>query len=245
MKPIKEPPKVSSLLERQGALLEIRRRVEKERNASERRGLAFADQGPWITVSRTLGTEWEAVTRRVATHLGWHLYDREILEQIAHETRTREGILSLVDEREVGWIEDTLARLALPDHVGRHEFLERMARVILALGRRGRSILVGRGANWLLHPECGLRVRMIAPLPMRVDHVAEAEGLTLDKALARIQEDDATRARFIRQVYRKDIQDPAGYDLILNLGSLMPEPAADCIVAAAHRKLDDTASRVH
>ena len=245
MSTIKGPVKLGSLLERNGTLREIRRRVEEEWSKSEHRGIAHVDQGPWVTISRCLGAGWEAVASRLAERLGWQVYDREILEEISRETHMRQGILSLLDEREVGWIEEALARLALPDRPGQHQFLDQMARVILALGRRGQAILVGRGANWLLHPACGVRVRMIAPLAMRIARVAEQEGLTPTEARARLQEDDATRARFIRQVYRQEIEDPAGYDLILNLGSLSTDAATDCIVAAMDRKLGETGHRGH
>jgi len=112
-----------------------------------------------------------------------------------------------------------------------------MARVILALGRRGRAILVGRGANWLLDPACGLRLRLVSPLPARIARVAAGEGLAPAEARERIRQDDAARARFIRQAYREEIDDPAGYDLILNVGSLAADAAAECVLAALRHKL--------
>jgi len=242
MTTVKGPVTMTPLIERQSGLWEIRRRLARESSETTRKGPAHIAQGPFITISKALGADWAGVARRLADHLGWQLFDREILEEIARESHIRGAILSQLDEREVSWIEETLARLAIPDRPAQHAFLDQMARVILALGRRGRAILVGRGANWLLEPGCGLRIRMVSPLPARIARVAACEGLAPAEARERIRQDDAARARFIRQAYRQEIDDPAGYDMILNVGSLAAEAAAECVLAALRHKLGPAAA---
>ncbi len=229
--------KIDRLLDRQMNLWEIRKRLAAEGGEPARRELAHLEQGPWITLSKARASGWEEVARLVADHLGWQVFDHEILDAISRRSHAREAILSRLDEKGIWWLEDTLSRLAAPDYPGQPTFLIEMRKVILALARQGRTILVGRGANWLLEPAFGLRVRMIAPAPERAARLAEREGLEPDRARRRIHEDDVELAAFIRQVYQRDIDDPEGYDLILNLGSLPPDAAADAIVAALRRKL--------
>jgi cytidylate kinase len=241
MSAIKEPVKIAPLLERHGSLREIRRRLTEELLRGPATRVAGTEQGPWITISKSMGSDWEGIARRLAERLGWHLYDREILDEVSRESHVRQSILSRLDEREVSWIEDTLAPLAAPERPARQAFLDQMARVILALGRRGNAILVGRGANWLLDPSCGLRVRMVAPLASRVARLATREGLAPEQARERIRREDAARARFIRQVYRQDIDDPSGYDLVINTASLAAEPAVACVLATLRAKLGDVA----
>ena len=61
-----------------------------------------------------------------------------------------------------------------------------------SLDYMGESVIVGRGANWLLSPQCGLRLRIVAPFEQRVELVAtrvgvpreEAYGLRLDAFLS-------------------------------------------------------------
>jgi cytidylate kinase len=237
MTTIKQSGNMTELLERQGSLQEIRRRLARERGEARHARVGGLDQGPWITLSKSLGADWEGMARRLAKELGWETYDREILETVSRESHVREALLSSLDEREVGWIEETLARFAAPDRPAHQAYLDQMARVILALGHHGRAILVGRGANWLLDPGCGLRVRLVAPLPARIARVAKAERLSPAEARERIRHDDESRARFIHQVYQQDINDPAGYDMILNLGSLTQDAAAECVLAALRGKL--------
>jgi cytidylate kinase len=243
MTAVKEPVKMTSLLERQGSLLELRRRLAEEGRHDPRAGPGHLEQGPWVTLSKALGADWEGVARRLSDRLHWPLFDREILEEMSRESHVRETLLSFLDEHEVSWFEEALAHYAIPDRPAQHAFLDQMARVILALGHRGRAILVGRGANWLLDPAFGLRVRLVAPLPSRIARLVSEKRLTQAQARERIREDDAIRSRFIRQVYRQEIDDPAGYDLIMNVASLQPDATAECIIAALRRKLGEDATR--
>jgi cytidylate kinase len=55
----------------------------------------------------------------------------------------------------------------------------------------------------------------------------------LEKAAAAIEESDATRARYHRQYYRRDWNDPVNYHLVLNTEALGLNGAADLIVSRA------------
>jgi cytidylate kinase len=112
-----------------------------------------------------------------------------------------------------------------------------MMRVVWAIARQGQAVLVGRGAHWLLDPRYGVRVRAIAPAAQRVARVVRTEGLSEPEATQRVEHDNADRARFMRQVYKKDIDDPLGYDLVVNLGTLDVDRAAEVVAAALAAKL--------
>jgi cytidylate kinase len=61
----------------------------------------------------------------------------------------------------------------------------------------------------------------------------------MDPVLAEqaLRGEDMELAAFIRQLYRREIDDPTGYDMILNLEHLEAEAAADAVVTALRRKL--------
>ena len=120
-------------------------------------------KGPYVTVSRQLGTGGRELARRLAERLGWQLFDKEIILAIAEQTHTREKIISRLDEKAIGMFDDLLARWFSADSVGPSDFVREMMQVIWALARNGQAVLVGRGANWLLDPRYGLRVRIVAP----------------------------------------------------------------------------------
>jgi len=226
-------PKVQEMLERQGRFHELRRRLSDDAGA----GPQAPAEGPWITLSRQLGSGGTELAHRLAEHLGWQVFDREILHAIAEHTHTRESLLAQLDEAAIGPLHDYLSALFEPGHPGVTPFLQEMVKVIQGVARRGQAIIVGRGANWILDPRFGLRVRTVAPLEMRVARISREEGLSPAQARRRAEEHHAAQDAFIRQVFRRGIDDPEGYDLVLNLGGMEPDAALAALAAALRVKL--------
>jgi cytidylate kinase len=109
--------------------------------------------------------------------------------------------------------------------------------VVWALARQGQAVIVGHGASWLLDPRYGLRVRDSAPLDRRVARVVELEGLAPAAARKAILAHDEERRRFAQQVFRRDIDDPLAYDLVVNYAALDQATAVEVVVTALRRKL--------
>jgi hypothetical protein len=221
---------IVELTERQGLLSEMRRR-------SAAVPAPAAREGPWIAVSRQLASGGDDLAPRLGAALGWAVYDREILAAIAAGTHRAERALERFDEKGVRHIGEYFAPLILPEDPGQARYLAELARVARELGRAGRAVLVGRGVNFLLDPRGGLRVRCVAPAADRAAALALAEGLSAPDAVRRIALSDAAQREFVRQAFQRDIDDPAGYDLVLQPLSLGPEATAGAILAAARAKL--------
>jgi cytidylate kinase len=232
------PPHVETLIDRQMKLWEVRRRLADEGGRVARREMVHLRQGPWLSVSRQFGAGGTGVARLVAESLGWQVFHREIVNSIARDERNRERILARLDERAVGAMSDWLNHLLVPGSVNRVAYVREVMEVMWAVARQGRAVLLGRGANWLLDPCCGLRVRVVAPLAKRVAAVAASDGIDQAPAERRVRETDDRKAAFIRQVYGESIDDPLGYDLVVNTGDLEPEAATKLIVTALREKLD-------
>ncbi|HQR46838.1 MAG TPA: cytidylate kinase-like family protein [Thermoanaerobaculia bacterium] len=225
--------KVLELADRQGLFTEVRRRSKPEGPGETRRA-----EGPWLAVSRQLGSGGSILAVRVAEALGWKAYDREILAAVAADTRSDEDLLTRLDEQGVAEFHEYLAPLIVPDDPGQARYLKEMTRVIARIAREGRAVLVGRGANWILTPSRGLRIRAVGARDARAVFLAEAEGIALDKARKQVEENDAAQKKFIRQAFNRDIDDPAGYDLILNPIDLGLEASVAAVVSALKAKLD-------
>jgi cytidylate kinase len=232
-----DPKHLERLLERQGRLWELRRALSDAGGETARERLAHLAEGPWVTLSKQVGCGGVLVGRAIAERLGWQVFDREILDAISREAHTVDRVTARLDGRAVGVLEDYLSRLLVPGDPGQPAFVRQMMRAVWAIGRQGQAVLLGRGANWVLDPRFGLRVRAVAPKEQRIACVARDEGLDPAAARRRVDAEDDDKARFIRQVYRQDIDDPLGYDLTLNLGALDVDTAAETIVAALTRKL--------
>jgi cytidylate kinase len=232
-----EPPHLAKLLDRQAHLWQIRQRATEEGGEAARRELAHLKEGPWVSVSRQLGSGGDDLARRIAERLDWQVYDKEILEEIATHTHAKGAVLSRLDEREVGWLEDSLKSVLHRATPGQGVFLQEMIKVIWTLGRKGRTVIVGRGANWVLDARFGLRIRVVAPLELRVERLAQRERCSPAEARERLRSDDQERARFVRHAFAREIEDPLGYDYVVNTEFVEVETTAEGVVSALRRKL--------
>lgn len=221
----------AGLADRQGLFREVRRLSEY---ASPRAALG---EGPWISISRELGSRGTELALLLGEMLGWRVYDREIMTAVAEETHRDASLVDRFDEKGVREVGEYLAPLILPDDPGQARVLVGMTRVIRKLGREGRAVLVGRGANFVLLPAGGLRVRAAAPASARAETLSAAEGITLEHAARRIAETDAAQRMFVRQAFQRDIDDLGAYDLVVNPLALGLPAAGAAIVAAARVKL--------
>lgn len=235
--PITDLGHLDKLIDRQQRLWEVRKALADEGGAAARREGAHLPEGPWITVSTELGSLGRVVAMRAADVLGWQVFDKEVLSAIASHTEHRERLLSGYDEHPVSTFRDLVAHLLVPGHTTRPQFELELIRVILAVGRRGRAILMGRGANWVLDARYGMRVRFVAPKDVRVGRVSQTLGLDKGDAAKLVDKDDAAKRGWIHQVYRKDIHDPLGYDLIVNTAEVDVESAVSTVVAALRAKI--------
>ncbi|MCP3982540.1 MAG: cytidylate kinase-like family protein [bacterium] len=231
------PVDLEGILQRQARSWEMRQRMADEGGEKARDALAHLSEGPWVTVSRQLGSAGHEVARTVAERFGWQVFDRQILSGCATQTDTVEQILSRLDERAIGAFDDYLAQLMVPRDPGQTTFLKEMMRVIWGIARQGNAIILGRGANWILKSRFGLRLRVVAPLELRAQNLAEDRDCSVSEALQLARDHDGQQAAFIRQVYARDIDDPLGYDLILNVSSVDVKTAGTVAVAALAAKL--------
>ena len=142
------------------------------------------------------------------------------MEEVARSAHVRRKLIESVDERvRSGW-KEFRHMLLEGEGIGRESYLHHLRHVILALGHHGNVIILGRGAAYILPPDCAVRVRLVAPLELRARRVAERENIPLSKAERRVEQTDAERAAFIREAFGKDVNAAEDYDLVLNTGDL-------------------------
>lgn len=189
-----------------------------------------------ITLARQFGAGGHTVAARVATALGadWQVWDREIVEAVAHHADVEAAMVAALDERTRSRIDEAVS-LSLGIRTLETAHYQRcLARAVLAVAQQGRKILLGRGANFLL-PDA-LHVRLHAPHDFRVHEAMRREGLSQEEAERRVRQVDRERSSFIHSHYHQDVDAPRHYDVILQTGRLSAEEAAAIIVAAAHAR---------
>jgi cytidylate kinase len=109
-------------------------------------------------------------------------------------------------------------------------------RVIATLGEGGAAVIVGRGSPYVLGPELGLRVLVVAPREQRIERLAKRHDLPLAEAVTRLEREDAARRQFVARSFRVDPDDASLYDLAVNTGALGIDGAAELVEATLRRR---------
>jgi len=219
---------IGQLIARQVALWESKRQASQRPSAHPP-----GPPGDFITISRQMGAG-DDIADEVAKSLGWHVFDREIAEYVAREADVRRSVVESLEEHHRSQITDLLATFLGRQSLPSDTYFKHLMSVILTVAHHGEAVIVGRGANFILPASCGLRVRLVASLPRRLEHVSTARQMSPEEACRLILESDNERKAFIAQQFHKDIDDPLHYDLVLNTGEL-PVPLAVQIIVQAFR----------
>lgn len=191
---------------------------------------------PFVTVSRQLGSGGSAVARAVGEELGWHVYNREILDYMAEADAVQRRIYALQDERHEGWLESIMDALSPEKPFKRQDYFHKLARAILTIARNEPAVFVGRGAAFLLPPDRGLRVRIISPLKTCVANLAGRDNLSLADAEKRVRTAGRERTAFFRAHFVPEPWAADHYDLVLNMAGMSPDSARALILLALARK---------
>jgi cytidylate kinase len=196
--------------------------------------------GPYLLISREKGAGGSAVGQLAGKRLGWQVFDNEIVDAIAQKARVRRELVESLDERDRQTIHDAVDRLLHPQPMETSGYLANLHEIVLTLGYQGDVVIVGRGAQFVLPTQFGLRVRMIAPADVRVQRIASRDNLSLEAARTAVQKSDRERATMVRRHFGQAVDDPVNQDLMLNTAELSVESATEVVLAALQRKLGVT-----
>lgn len=192
---------------------------------------------PVITISRLLASGGRDIAVRLSKILGWELWDKEIVDEIATNANVHRKMVELLDERHQTEIEAILRAFSKERTIDRYVYRRHLVETIFTIAQRGRAIILGRGANFILNcTRCTLAVRIVASMESRVNRLMGRENMSEDEAKRRILRSDRQRGDFVKKMFRMDINDPIHYDLTINTDHIGVEKAADVIITALRAK---------
>jgi CMP/dCMP kinase len=180
-----------------------------------------------ITIEREYGAGGGAIAKKLAARLGWKLWDQELTCEIARVAKVDQAVVERMDER----CDSLFYRLmkvfmrgsmeqSLPVHGMGHfdadSMVEFMQRVISGAASEGNSVIVGRGAPFLLRgrPDT-FHVFVYAPLQEKVRRLREA-GKSEDEALEEIENVDRQRVIFVRKYFGMEWPTRELYHMMIN-----------------------------
>ncbi len=218
------------------------RKWELERAAKAREDGLLSRPGslvePVLTVSRDRGSGGTILAERLAERFGYTLLHRDIIDRICESSGYKRRIVESLDGHAKSQLQLWFESMLQGTYVDASDYVKALLEVIYSISHLGGVVVVGRGANFILGPERGFHLRIVAPRDVRVRNLMTREGYSEPEALREIEHRDRERAEFIRKVYGREIDDPLGYDLIINNLSISMEAVTSLVAAAAQEKFE-------
>lgn len=227
---------VAHLIERQMTMFYAQQRAAEEGVQPVTVAPERAVAHPYITVSRQYGAGGSRLAEAVAERLGWALYDKRLLEEIAQDARLQQRLLSPFDEHEHDDIEHWIRGLLTEETVSEHHYYKSLFRVLASIAKVGRCVIVGRGAHLALEPSKGLRVRVFAPLEARVANIMAEQGLSAPEARKRALRVEQTRQNWLVRAYGERAKEKVAFDLALNPTELPLDTCVELVIIALEGK---------
>ncbi|MEZ6138501.1 MAG: cytidylate kinase-like family protein [Pirellulaceae bacterium] len=189
----------------------------------------------FVALSRETGALGSEVAERIADRLNWDLLDSRIVDYMEEQYGTPRCLLQSVDERHENWTSSIFT-----SRIGGLGFSEtthshRVAKLLLLAASKANVVIVGRGGQFILPRSKGLSVRIVAPMDFRIQQVMLERRIGERDARRHIIATDHDRHEYIRCHFGKNVSDPHHYDLVLNVGDITIDGAADMIVESVDR----------
>ncbi len=196
---------------------------------------------PVVTLSRQAGAGGVSVADALAAYLSskspkgaipWTVFDRNLVEKVLEEHGLSQEVGQFMPEDEHSLLNDAVEDI-LGLHPSRWRLVHDTTQTVLRLARLGHCVLVGRGAAVVTaHLPCAFHVRLVGSLEKRVAHLQAYLNVSARKARAVVEEEDKGRARYMKKYYKRDIDDPTLYHLVVNT-DLVPFEEASRIIGDA------------
>lgn len=184
-----------------------------------------------ITLSREYGSGGVLIAEKLAKKLGYDMFHQEVIQEMAKSAQTSKQIVQTLDEKGLSVLEESISALINERHLWPDQYLRYLMRIIGTIGRHGRAVIVGRGANYIIPLEKILRICVICPLPMRIQNIARRFNISEAEARKKVLNTDANRRAFTRKYFYADVSDPHNYDVVINTSRISYDTAVESIIA--------------
>jgi cytidylate kinase len=203
--------------------------------------------GVVVTISRQYGSGGGDIGRLVSQQCGLNYLDNEIITAVAQRLGVNVQEAARQDEYTAGAVGHILEAIQsshpfnvnynhllgsriVPAQSNEIAYLHLTQKVILELATEGNTVIVGRGAQFLLHnaPRT-LHIYVFAPLPYRIAYIMKQQQVDHEQAQHIIEQRDYEQETYLRRFYGSDGNQPGLYHLLINTGLFPFELAASLI----------------
>lgn len=196
------------------------------------------------TVSWQEGTGGEGFALRLAEVAGVPLVDQQAIEAIAQALRMGPEDAAGVERHLPGplltWGISLAATIGLSAEAASAlrllPTLREVTEHVIREAARQPCVVLGRGSFAILADHPGAyHLRLRAPFRTRVHRYADAHCLSHAEAERAVHKDDHEKEEYIRRVYRRRIDDPANFTLVVDASRFATDTLVELALAAAQR----------
>jgi cytidylate kinase len=226
---------IELLIDRQLRRWELERKVAS--NAGERAAPRAALQ-PVITVSRQHGSSGAFIAAKLAERFNYTLLHRDMLDRMCESTGYGRRLLESLDEHTRSQLAVWFESMFQGKYMDRSDYIAALFKTVYSIAQLGGVVVVGRGANFIVGLQRGFHIRVVAPREVRIRALMVRRGLPEKDAAREVATVDHERAEFMRKVFGRSVDDPLGYDLVINHVTLSLDTVVSLVAAAALEKFE-------
>ena len=195
-----------------------------------------------ITISRQFGSGGKTLGKKIADMLGYTFADSSIVQMIAEAANVSPTWVETV-EKEAGThlttVINKMVSKSLVDRILKDErgylderlYLDYLVVLIAQMAEEGNVVILGRGSQYILHdhPDC-FHVLLINDFDGRVQFTEDHYDLDRNKAVRVVKSEDRRRLHLYRKIGKRDYDNPAIYNMVLNMGRMDMDTAAQLVL---------------
>lgn len=183
-----------------------------------------------ITVGREFGSGGRELGRRLAEHLQFAYYDREVITELAKRTSISEHyIQQVVESRPLPLFPITLGRsltpLSDPIFNQNMSIYQEQIKIIQEMAEKSDCVIVGRSADYILRERHPYRIFVYADMQSRIErckeHAPEWEHMSEKELKQSIINTDKARTKYYEFYTGQTWGDRRHYELCVNTSGVV------------------------
>ncbi len=192
----------------------------------------------FITIARQVGAGGWSLPQHLSEALnarplpyqsGWSAWDRELIEKVATDYHLPLQSVEKLEQSGYSWFDNFLSSLG----EGPEEFvvLHRIEEAVRGLASHGRAILAGHGSVFMTRGKPGgIHIRLVAPLPQRIEDMAHRMHLSLPEAATQLKQAQRSWTAYLRRYWPTQSLAPETFAATLNTALLDEDQLVKCII---------------
>ena len=194
-----------------------------------------------VTISRQFGAGGITLAEIVAERMGYRFYDHQIIQMVAQKAKVSTRWVESMEKEAGGLMERLIAGLVsrnfmerlLDEHRGyidEEVYVDLLHSIIRKIADEGNAVILGRGAQYVLKDQEGVfHTLLVAEKNYRVLFIEEKYELFTKHAQQTVNNEDKRRTNLYRKFGHEDYDHWAHYHMVLNVGRVGIDKAADLI----------------